>query len=87
MDQMQTKNDAKNEITHIDGWGGNMEKIFVSDLLNTVRAAQPQVLFVPKNACKAYGLDAYNQEIDNELSMSVRSANGGDNTAKVIIQK
>lgn len=42
---------------YIDGWGGNMEKVFDDDVLNTIRVAQPQVVFENHTEDGSYCID------------------------------
>ena len=41
---LKMTDDKACSVSFIDGWGGNMEKMFTDDKMNTIRSAQPQVV-------------------------------------------
>lgn len=72
---------AVQPIAYIDGWGGNMEKVFLDDKMNTLRAAQPQVLF------QSMGVDAYNKAVTGDKAKTLSaSASDSDHIPCVCIE-
>lgn len=55
-------------VPYIDGWGGNMEKVFTDNIMNTLRVAQPQVVFDETAEDNAIGLE--NHPADSRVTIS-----------------
>ena len=75
-------------LSLFDGSGGQMSWNY-DEIAMTLRAQskhhEPIVVLQTNAKLKAYGFDSYNQTIDEELTQSLRSSEGGDTKPKVII--
>ena len=55
-----------------------------TDPLSACDYKQPPAVMYGKSAVQAHGVDSYNQTIDKEIAQSLRSAEGGDSSPKVL---